>query len=423
MFRRVHQLYVTHRNREWFYLVPLMLFALFMRFRHLYRVYYSPAGLPHSDDSKWYLDYAYRLLNDFQIGLTINDILYFGYNILLTVLLGLLKSQTAVIFLQCLVSGLSVFFVYHIALKLFNRATAVIASLFYANSWGVSIWSMYILSDSFFISLLLACVYLLLVAFETRKRKDILLFALSALYMLIFRPTGVVSLAFIFLYILFRLPQPAVRAFLRKYIWLLGGGTATALLAVLVLLFTGKLDPFVGSLQFNAKMVLYNVYAHGWIYDKATPYDYFYKPDYAINILNSLVLSFIINNWDHVSILYGKRMIGFLGWWVWNVRLTSLSGILSFAWHLLPTVLFLTGTAAAVKNGLFRKASIVWLSVLAVFLFCIFLFIDGMYRYKAPALPFLAIAAAYGTDRIIQGIIVFSKKFAGMLTLWNKKKF
>ena len=172
-----------------------------------------------------------------------------------------------------------------------------------------------------------------------------------------------------------------------------------------------KLDPLVESLQFNVKSILYNVYAKGWIYDKSTSYDYFFNPDYSININNSLILSFIINNWDHIFVIYLRRAYAFLGTWVWEANLNSLLGLISFAGNLLPLALFATGTITAIVNGQFRKASILWLLILAVFAFCVLLFIDAMYRYRFPAMPFIAIVAAYGLERLICGGRIIAKRY------------
>jgi hypothetical protein len=239
--------------------------------------------------------------------------------------------------------------------------------------------------------------------------------------MLVFRPTGVISLAFILLYILIRLDKKKAADFVKRYRLVIGGFLTVTAAACIYLLAGDKLHPLITSMQLNAKMVLYNVYAKGWIYDKPSTHDYLFKPDYSINILNSLILSFIINNWEHVLMLYGRRTIAFLGWWVWDSDVKSIRGITKLAWHLIPAALFITGTIAAWRNKLFRRTSVIWLVILAVFAFCILLFIDGLYRYRAPALPFIAIAAAYGADRMITGAIIFAKKHMGM-RLWNKEK-
>ncbi|NOU98195.1 hypothetical protein GC093_33930 [Paenibacillus sp. LMG 31456] len=342
-----------------------------------------------------------------------NDIMYIGYNLLLALLLGLFKDPVAVVFIQAVVAGLSIIFVYKISRMLFNKITAIIASFFYYYySWPITLWSTYILSDSFFISLLLLNVYLLLKFMQSNKSVYKILFIMSSVYILVFRPTGVVSLFFIMVYILINIDTQKVWEFINRHRLAIGGSLAAAVITVIYLFVGNKLDPFLSSMQFNAKMVLYNVYAKGWIYDRPSPHDYFYKPNYTIDVLNSLILSFLVNNWDHVSILYGKRIIAFVGKWAWDIKLTGIRSYVRLGWYLLPAALFLVGTIAAIVQGIFRKASILWLTIFAVFVFCIILFIDGMYRYKAPSVPFIMIVVAYGAERVFHEGFVLVKKMA-----------
>jgi 4-amino-4-deoxy-L-arabinose transferase-like glycosyltransferase len=423
LYPKSRKLYDKYKDQEYIYFIPLALLSLSVRLRYFFYLLTSGTGFPQSDDSQWYLDYARALMADFKIGLHMNDVFYLGYNILLTVLLAIFKDPVAVIFIQALVAGISVILVYKIAHMLFNRTTAILASYFYSYySWGITLWSMYILSDSFFISLLLLNVYLLLKFMETHQKKYRILFIVTALYMIIFRPTGIISLGFIMIYILINLPRKTVFGFLKKYRLAIGGFVAVCAAAFTFLYMGGSLNPLIESMQFNAKKVLYNIYANGWIFDKPSAHDHYFRPDYNINILNSLILSFIINNWDHISIIYGKRIIAFLGRWAWETKLDSKHAMLRLAENLVPTLLFLIGTIAAIANGLFRKSSIIWLNLLTAFVFCIVFFIDALYRYKAPGIPFIAIAVAYGADRIIHGAISIAKKYAGKL-LWNKENY
>lgn len=418
---RVTELYSRYKDRDGVILIPLVALALFKIVGHYVWLLISGRGLPQCDDSRWYMNYAGSLLANLRDGLDINDTFYFGYNILLSLLLAVFKDPAVVILVQAVTASFSVILVYKIAKLLFNRATAVIASIFYVGTYDITLWSMYLLSDSFFLSLLLLCVYLLLMALETKKPLYRTLFVLSALYLLVFRPTGVIALAFILVYIAVRLDGQTVRNFLTAHRTAIGVVFAGVAVTGAYLYAGGHLEPLISSVQFNAKKVLYNIYAKGWIYDKPTPHDYFFRPDYSINVCNSLILSFIINNWDHVSIIYGKRAAAFLGRWVWDADVGSLKGILRLADSLIPLALFTVGTAAAVANRRFRKASVLWLVILAVFAFCVLVFIDWMYRYRLPAVPFIAIIAAYGAERIVHRALVVAKKYAGM-TLDGQRK-
>jgi 4-amino-4-deoxy-L-arabinose transferase-like glycosyltransferase len=301
------------------------------------------------------------------------------------------------------VASLAIILIYLIGRTLFNKRTGVIAGLFYLYNWDVTLWSTYVLSDSFFVSLLILCVYLLIRATDSRRKPDRILFVAAAIYLLLFRPTGVAVVAVMLVYVLSRLERDSLRRFVAKHRWLLSGSFLTIGVIAASLYAGHYFDGFVESLRYNVKLVIYNVYAKGRIYDIATAYDYYYRPNYTINKLDSLGLSFIVNNWDAVSVLYFRRTIAFLGVWAWITPLRSLVDIAFYFYKLLPTVFFIAGTVAAIREGTFGRAAVLWGIVLAVFAFCILLFIDAMYRYRFPAMPFVGIVAAYGLDRIISG--------------------
>lgn len=397
----IRDLYHKYKHRDIVWLVPLVVAATYRILDHYFWRLSSGRGIPKCDDTTWYLNYANNLLANLQNGLDIDDTLYFGYNILLSFLLAVFRDPAAVVLIQAVVAGLGVILVYKIARLLFTRTTAIIASIFYIGSWDVTMWAMYLLSDSFFLSLLLLTVYSLLMALETGRRSHRLLFLAAAGYLAIFRPTGIPIIAVLIPYIIYRLPRPAVAAFLARYRLPLCGLVALLASGGVYLYASGALDPFIASLQLNIKKVVYDNYARGRIYDYPSPYDLPFRPDYTVDIGNSLLLSFIINNWDNVAVIYLKRAVAFLGHWVWKTDLGTLGGVYNFIANFWPAALFAAGTVAAVADRRFARAAPLWLIVLAVFAFCLLIFIDWMYRYRLPAIPFIAIVAAYGAERLL----------------------
>ena len=410
----VRQFFLKYKNSDFLILSTLVLLSLYRTAGHVFWLHFSGRGLPKSPDCYWYIGYARGLLENFSIGLNIDEVLYLGYNLLLTLLLAVFKTSVSVVLIQSVTASLAIILVYKIAYLLFNRTTAIIAGLFYLYMWDVTLWASYVLSDSFFVSLSLLCVYLLLRATEPGQRRYKFLFAVTALYMCFFRPKGVLFMAVMLFYIFCLMDKKTVISFVSKYRWILGGFFCGAVVLVGYLFSRNVFDPLIQSLQYNVKLVLYNVYAKGRIYDIATAYDYFYRPNYSINIGDSLALSFIVNNWEPVSILYARRTVAFLGTWAWETHIRNVGDFLYFAFKLLPTVLFTMGAVVAVRTGQFRKAAILWLLVLAVYAFCLLLFIDAMYRYRFPALPFIAIGAAYGMDRTIAGGLLLAKRYRSL---------
>ncbi len=394
-------LYDKYKDRDVVWIVPLVVAATARILDYIFWRFRSGRGIPKCDDTTWYLNYANNLLANLQNGLDIDDTLYFGYNILLSFLLAVFRDPATVVLLQGLVAGLSVVLVYKIARLLFTKTTAIIASIFYIGAWDVTMWASYLLSDSFFLSLLLLTVYSMLLALETGRRSHRLLFLAAAGYLFIFRPTGIPIVAVLIPYIIYRLPRPAVTAFLARYRLPLCGAAAAFVAGGAYLYWSGALDPFFASFRYNVLKVLYTVYAKGFIYDYAHPRDLKFFPDFTVDVGNSPVLSFIVNNWDYVSTLYLKRAVAFLGHWVWKADLGTLSGAYIFIANIWPAALFAVGTVAAVADRRFAKAAPLWLITLAVFTFCTLLFMDWMYRYRLPAIPFIAIVAAYGAERLV----------------------
>ncbi|KRE97047.1 hypothetical protein ASG89_29735 [Paenibacillus sp. Soil766] len=421
-FHRINQIYQRYKDYEWLYILPLVVLSLKKKLEYYFFILNSEKGLPKSEDSQWYLNYAHSLLTDFKLGLHMNDLLYMGYNLILAILIGVFKEEHIVVFIQAVTTASCVILVYLITLRLFNRITAIVASYFYATSWHITVWSMYILSDSLFMNLVLLNVFLLLKTLENNNKVMGSLFLVSSLLMLVFRPTGVLTLVFIFIYIALNVKREQPINFLKRHRYKFVCALLLVFTAVGFLVWADKFNPLLTSLQYNAKLVLYNIYAKGWIYDNPSGHDYFYHPDYRIDIFGSLILSFLIHNWDHVLLLYGRRALAFIGWWVWKTDIRSVAGVIKLCRDVIPSLLFLLGTYAAIKNNLFRKTSIVWLVIVSIFIFCMVLFMDSMYRYKLPALPFICIVCGYGVERLIRIFLIVINKYGGKLLQWNRNK-
>ncbi|HWQ62012.1 MAG TPA: glycosyltransferase family 39 protein, partial [Negativicutes bacterium] len=354
-------LYCKYKDRDVVWLVPLVVVATARILDHFFWLLRSGSGIPKCDDTTWYLNYANNLLANLQNGLDIDDTLYFGYNILLSFLLAVFRDPATVVLIQGVVAGFSVILVYKIARLLFTKTTAIIASLFYIGAWDITLWAMYLLSDSFFVSLLLLTVYSMLMALETGRRKYRLLFLATAVYLVIFRPTGIPIVAVLIPYIIYRLPRPTVVAFLARYRLPLCTTAAVIVAGGVYFYWSGALDPFFASFRYNVLKVLYTIYARGFIYDYSHPSDLHFFPNFTVDVGNSPVLSFIVNNWDHVSALYVKRAVAFLGHWVWKTDFGTISGAYNFIANFWPAALFVAGTVAAVADRRFAKAAPLWL--------------------------------------------------------------
>ena len=152
---RVRQFFQKLWSWELLPVLPLVVLSLYRTLSHPVWLVMSGRGLPRSQDSDWYLNYAQGLLTNFSIQMNIDEILYLGYNLLLAGLLALFRDPAAIVYAQALVASLAIILGYQIGRMLFNKRTGVIAGLFYLYNWDVTLWSTYVLSDSFFVSLLI----------------------------------------------------------------------------------------------------------------------------------------------------------------------------------------------------------------------------------------------------------------------------
>lgn len=390
----------------------LLLLALVPRLAYYFNRLLSEKGLPQAHDTEWYLRHASLLLSNFHIDIDFNGIFYLSYYSLLALMLVFVKTQAGIVFIQMLINAASVVLVYKISILLFNRRTGILAGVFYALLWPVIYWSIYIITDSLFISLMLLQVYFLLKAYDTGKKSYWGLFTATSLYMVFFRPTGVVTLTFVFVYIIINLKT---KGYVNKYKpYIICAGVVAAIAAV-YLAGVVSASSLGRSLYYNMRWLLLHNYAEGRIYDIVTPYDYKYRAVTGPRFSDNFVISFFINNWNHILVLYGKRIVSFAGVWVW--KLDSV-GMLVRLKYILPVTaaLFVTGAGISgmIRRKIFRKASILIFVVLSILFFTVFFFMDSAYRYRVPALVFLAIIGAYGVDICIDVGLKGLKRLKGM---------
>lgn len=385
------------------YILPLIIISLIPRIGYFLFELYSFDGLPVAYDTEWYLEHAYAFLASLKVDMDVNGIFYLGYYSLLALLLGIFKSSTVIVLFQMIVNALTVVLVYKISHALFNRRTAVLAGIIYAITFQIIYWSIFIITDSFFISLLLLTVYLLIMSYKSESAMYRYLFVACSLYMLIFRPTGLVTLTFIFVYIMINLNYRGLKDYwIGKRLYLLLAGLVIILTAGLLIIKSGLLDSLIYSLEGHLIWLLSENYATGRLFDIETPYDYKYEAQMDTNYFNNFALSFFINNWNHILVLYARRAMTFLGVWVWKIGdadlLIKLKYLLPIA---LGGLLGIAGISSIVRNRILKETSILFLVVLSIQFFCLIFFMDSAYRYRVPSLVFLGILVAYGIDRVI----------------------
>lgn len=393
--------------QDYIWMLLLLILSFYRYITYFLTVKNSPAGFPVTEDSIWYLDYARQMLHNFSLGTSVNDILYLGYNMLLVALLAICKSPQTVLFAQVITTSLGVVLIYQIALMLFNRTTALLAGLMYAFSLDLNIWTVYLLSDSFFTTLLLLNTFLWLKYFQTDKRVYKIFAWLGLVWLMLFRPNGIITVLFLAPYILHNTYGFArLWRLIKKYSKQLTLLVASGFIVLAFLLYSGKLSGFCNSFHFNIKLLLYNVYAKGWIYDISTPYDHQWRPNYTI-IGDYELLSFVYYNWPDILIMMKKKALAFLGYWV--VYSNPIYKLSMFIFSI-PTIFFAIGTLGCIIERKFDRASILYCIIASVFIFCVIFFIDNMYRYRLPAMPAIYIITAYGIYYAFETVYVACRK-------------
>ncbi len=385
------------KKNDFAYMLFLSVIALYPRLRYFFSQYYSPAGLPRANDTAWYIEHANTLLHSFKIDIHYNGIFYLGYYGLLALMLFVFKTEALVIFVQVLVNAFSVSLVYKIASIVFNRRAGIFAGLLYAFTWSVISWSMFILSDSFFISLLLLNVYFLLCYYKFSNRKYLYCFLISSFYMVFFRPTGIITLTFILLYIMINLNLKSAKAFLARRtavlvscFVILGGITVYVLTS-------GVLNSLFTSFKWSIMWILYTVYSNGQIFDVPTRFDYKFDAIKTVNYFDNFFISYFINNWYHIIVLYCRKAVFF---WAFSLK-DFLQHIKYQSYFIVAYFFSFIGLLSIFKQKLLKRASVLMLVILSIQIFCIVFFMDSSFRYRDPALVFLNMIAGFGIDRMI----------------------
>jgi len=384
----------------------LLIISLVARFQYAIGLYISTGSFSKTNDSYWYIEHAYELINSFKIDLDFNGIFYISYYSVVAFLLMIFKTDLAVVIFQVLIGALTVIPLYKTAVALLNKRTAIIASLIFIFSRELKYWSTFILTDSLFISNLIFLIFSYTFYNITKKKKYLYFTAANIIYMILLRPAGTITVCFFFIYIILKNIKPILDFIIKKkviFIILTIGCIPYVLFAVYIVLKSS-----VGlSFYWNLKWLIFQNYGAGQIFDIPTVYDHKYAPIVNNQYYNNFVLSFFINNFYHIAVVYVKRFILLWGeGWIWSYRFTSISHALDYIRRCLPLVLALFGMLRVI----FKKKSstlslVLFVPIISTVVFCVIFFLDSAWRYRLPSIPYMAIFTAFGLEYILSLII------------------
>jgi hypothetical protein len=390
----------------------LIAIAIFVRFRYTIELYISQGLFPKTNDSYWYVDHANELINSFKIDLDFNGIFYISYYSIVALLLLIFKSDVSVVYFQVFIGVLTVIPLFKTAETLINKRTAFIASLFFIFSKELNFWSTYILTDSIFISNLIFMIYSYTFLMKTKKKKYLHLTIANIIYMILLRPAGTITVCFLFIYIII-MNISKIFLFIKKnkLIFII---SAIGIIPYIGLAIYYLLNSELGlSFFWNLRWLLFNNYGAGQIFDIPTVYDHKYIPVVNNQYMNNFVISFFINNFYHIIVIYAKRFIFLWGeMWIWSYHMYSISHALDYFRRCIPLILAFWGMLRVLLKKQSSESLVLFVPIISTIIFCVIFFLDSGWRYRLPSVPFNAIFVAYSLDYIIS-LIPDPRRLAG----------
>lgn len=378
--------------------IILFVLALIPRFIYLTKKMMLPGGLPKAFDTKVYLEQARDFAYHGYVQMDFNGIFYVSYYSVLGIFLRAFNSTLAFVIFQMLINALTVILVYKLGMEISSRKAAIISGVLYSFLLPLIHWSIFITTDSLFVTLMILQAYISVRCIKYNIRRNWIELLLISLYMVFFRPTGIITLAFTAIYLLINLN---IKGFVLKHrkAFL----SALGIFIVLIAVFINKIisHPVLKSLEANMYWLLTEVYTNGQMYDIRTSHDYIFKAKVPPGHDFVFAINYFKNNFSDIMILYLRRILTFAGVWVWKLHdLTALRRIIYIAFSSGVFILFVVGIIDMVIKRTMKKASIVLFMIASIMIFTVFFFMDSAYRYRVPALVFSIYPVA-------QGIVAF----------------
>lgn len=375
-------------------LICLVILALLPRIVYLSYKIHVHGGLPQAYDTKMFLDQAYAFINEGIVDKDFNGIFYVSFYSIVGLLLKVFRSTYIIVYIQMFVNALTVMLVYKLGKEILNRRAAIISGIIYSFLYPLIHWSIFITTDSFFITLMLLQSYLAVLCVKYKKRVNWLELIIVSVYMIFFRPTGIITLVFTAFYLLI---NADIKGFVRRHkkIVLAFSALFAVLLAVTVKILINY--PLTGSLERNLYWLLTEIYSNGQMYDIKTPYDLKFNAKTPPGTDMVFALTYFKYNFINIMHLYLRRILAFTGVWIWKLNtMSSLRIFMYFLFYGLAYVFLVVGIVDMFRQRLMRKGSIVLCMIFSILIFTTIFFMDSAYRYRMPALVFVAFLIAQG---------------------------
>ncbi len=222
----------------------ILFVSLFLLWLLIQTVLFLKFGARTSVDSELYLTDAMNLLNK-QLPQGRN-IWYISYSAFLAFIILFGGSNTAVVFVQILLSGVAAFLLYQIAMEIYNkRNVAILAVLFYLLWIKIHEWNTFLYTESLFTSCLIISFAILM---KSKKSWHYWIANLLLLFTFFIRPTGFAFLIGLLCYKVFPLKKESMKGVIP--LGFIGG------IGVLILLI-GMLESFTIIESYGKAEIIY----------------------------------------------------------------------------------------------------------------------------------------------------------------------
>ncbi|MBI3251585.1 MAG: glycosyltransferase family 39 protein [Candidatus Andersenbacteria bacterium] len=339
-------------------------------------VYFYIVGVRDGGDTWFYVQNARTVLENFGNPFALLDQGIYPYYWLYPFFLIAFQIQaSAVIITQVILQSLAAVLLYQIGKKLWSAPVGLIAGVAYAFFFEVFQWDLYMLTDSLYLSMMIASVYLVMGAVERKTAAAWLAPTFSMVGLFLLRPTSVVYLASVGF--LGAMPMPAK---FRLYV---------ALVALTAIVLGGGYLTAYGSQK--AFGVAYSVYYYKDLLRQGVVVRD--RPEYSLSL--TWDSSFTIKNFFRVISLFEHRAVAF---WRFYIPAYSpdhrLLNLLTFI--PLYGFAFVGGLSIFTRKPIDQRKSFLVVIILAYWIFQTLTEVDFDWRYRIPVLPWVLLFAAYG---------------------------
>jgi hypothetical protein len=152
---------------------------------------YQKLGIKIANDSPRYLEYSNLIITK-NIFYKAHDFWYLSYVLFISIVKLFTENYLYIILLQIVLSWLSIVAIYKSSILLFKENTIAFAtSIAYLSFVEISSWNFYVLTESFYCSIMCIAIYLVIRAYINPNNKNIILCSIACLVTFFTKPTGI----------------------------------------------------------------------------------------------------------------------------------------------------------------------------------------------------------------------------------------